>query len=376
MSVSHRRPHDRNRRPQKSQSSRANSPALPPILFQLPNLKASTSSSTEDAAAEQSGSSVVDSAPTDGEVVFHPAHELVSSETEPVPESLESEAATHEASSPSRLEKFSSRAMTFGLIALAVAWVVVVARNVNFQPNQVVQSDNVEVETLDGFDHGQLERQMALDINDIDSGQLMTGSPVPELNADAVLGAPEPTVSSQIAPTAPALTASAPSVPAQTVSAPIAHAPITNVSTTPMLEPTATSVDSVFPNINLEAPLPTEATAQDLNSGLPSDAELKAELEAAMASLQTPAQSASASIPSAPTTSAMTEESLESLAELTPSLESAPRNPVQSSTPNQFDASKYAREVVHTPAKPTPTYSTTPLGVNDWTRYLPSMNPK
>ena len=350
MSVSRRRPHDSNRGTQKNQGSAGKSPALPPILFQLPNLNSKTPAPADDMAVEDSESSVIDYSPNSGdEVVFRDTSDFegqpaVSRET--ALDKLESSEPVTPATS--RLEKFTSRAMTFGLIALAVAWVVVVARNVNFHPNQVTKSDVpvADVETLDILD-----REFNLNI---DSGQLAMNPPAPTV-----------------------VTTYEPAIGRPMLDAPVLNVPSEMETPAIAMTPQESSATSIFPSISLETPRMTDGAplaangtlaTDQLAANLPSDAELKAELDAAMASMQTPAQTVSTSFPS------LAEQSLESLADMTPSLESAPRDiPVQSSTPNRFDASKYAREVVHTQKKSTPTYSQTPLGVNDWTRYLPPM---
>ena len=353
MSVSRRRPHDSNRGPQTNQANAAKSPALPPILFQLPNLNSQTSTVADNTAVEDSGSEMDDSPHNDDEVVFRDTSDFVPQPATSAEATLdEPEGSKPVAPVTSRLEKFTSRAMTFGLIALAVAWVVVVARNVNFSPNQVSQTDvpAADIESLD-----LLDQDLDLNIGNINSGQLAMNLPAPPTEVPMY----EPAINTSM-PAAPML-----NVPSE-------------MEPTIAMMPAESSATPIFPNISLETPRMTDEAGMPLSANdpmsanLPSDAELKAELDAAMASMQTPAQTASVSI--TPPTPSMAEESLESLAEMTPSLESAPREmAIQTSTPNRFDASKYAREVVHTPKKSTPTYSQTPLGVNDWSRYLPPM---
>ena len=354
MSVSRRRPHDNNRGPQTNQANAAKSPALPPILFQLPNLNSKTSTPADDTAIEDAGSEMDDSPNSGDEVVYRDTSDFVAQPAASLETALdETESSEPETPVTSRLEKFTSRAMTFGLIALAVAWVVVVARNVNLKPNEISQSDvpAADIESLD-----LLDQELDLDIGDINTGELAMNMPAP------------PT---EVPMFEPAINASMPA-------APMLNGPAEMEPPMVAMMPPESSATPIFPNISLDTPRMTDeagmplAANDPMATSLPSDAELKAELDAAMASMQTPAQTASASI--TPSASSVAEESLESLAEMTPSLESAPRDIlVQTSTPNRFDASAYAREVVHTPKKSTPTYSQTPLGVNDWSRYLPPM---
>ena len=154
MTVSPNRPQDVNRRPSSMiqnarGTAKTRSSALPPILFQLPNLN---SGSVDEEAVEAPQPAVINDAAEQQQIVpttESAANEVASAEaTASKPSTDESPItrldAPEENVQASLLERVGTHAVTFGMLGLLAAGTIYVARNVNLE-----QPEKPAVETSD-----------------------------------------------------------------------------------------------------------------------------------------------------------------------------------------------------------------------------------